>query len=222
MHCCPLGRPGSLASGWLSFLARAFLNCMCQTAPASLGPVVSMLCQMLTWSFPWGAINPWQASSSCSGLGNTACCLFSRADWHLAFLLLMLFGRRHLCRPLAHSIRQPRNACPPAIWEQALPKFPSPHVQLVTLVVGGGRLEIPPRDRLPGYDTAAFSGLDAYVALLKRCWAQNPCEQHPCQRCRGHLKPYAVFRCPLGSGVGRSCFCGCSASTPAAPDCPVP
>lgn len=38
----------------------------------------------------------------------------------------------------------------------------------------GGRLEIPPRGQVPGPDTASFSGLDEYIGLLKRCWAQAP------------------------------------------------
>lgn len=64
-------------------------------------------------------------------------------------------------------------------------------MQLVTLVVGGGRLEIPLRERLPGYDTAAFSGLDAYVALLQRCWAQNPCERRTRWQSCGAASPSA-------------------------------
>ncbi len=36
----------------------------------------------------------------------------------------------------------------------------------------GHRLAIPPRDQLPGPDTASFAGLDAYIALMQRCWAQ--------------------------------------------------
>ena len=47
---------------------------------------------------------------------------------------------------------------------QALLRAP---VQLVSLLMDGGRLEVPPRERLPGADTPSFAGLDAYVALLK-------------------------------------------------------
>lgn len=36
----------------------------------------------------------------------------------------------------------------------------------------GHRLPIPPRDQLPGPDTARFAGLDAYIALMQRCWLQ--------------------------------------------------
>ncbi len=50
--------------------------------------------------------------------------------------------------------------------------------QLVRFVADGGRLEIPPQDQLPGRDTATFQGLDAYVALIQHCWAQQP-EERP-------------------------------------------
>lgn len=42
--------------------------------------------------------------------------------------------------------------------------------QLVSLVVNGGRLAIPPRNELPGLDTPTFAGLDDYIALM-RCVA---------------------------------------------------
>ena len=37
---------------------------------------------------------------------------------------------------------------------------------------------MPPRAALPGPDTATFRGLDNYLALMRRCWAQEP-EQRP-------------------------------------------
>ncbi|KAL4436097.1 hypothetical protein ABPG77_005545 [Micractinium sp. CCAP 211/92] len=46
--------------------------------------------------------------------------------------------------------------------------------KIINLVLNGGRLEVPSRDSLPGDDTPAFTGLDRYVALIKRCWAHNP------------------------------------------------
>ena len=49
--------------------------------------------------------------------------------------------------------------------------------QLVNHVLAGGRLEVPPREALPGPDTAAFAGLDAYISLMQRCWAQDPVER---------------------------------------------
>lgn len=46
--------------------------------------------------------------------------------------------------------------------------------QIVSMVTEGRRLEIPPRAALPGPDTSAFDGLDSYVGLICRCWAQDP------------------------------------------------
>lgn len=46
--------------------------------------------------------------------------------------------------------------------------------QLVRFVSDGGRLPIPDRSQLPGPGTADFKGLDGYIALLQRCWAQEP------------------------------------------------
>ena len=43
----------------------------------------------------------------------------------------------------------------------------------------GNRPQLPPRDELPGPDTAAFAGLDAYIALMQRCWAQDPSKRPP-------------------------------------------
>jgi len=45
---------------------------------------------------------------------------------------------------------------------------------IVHIVGNGGRLQIPTRWDLPGPDTVHFAGLDDYVSLLQRCWAQNP------------------------------------------------
>lgn len=42
----------------------------------------------------------------------------------------------------------------------------------------GGRPPIPPRQDLPGKDTAAFEGLDDYIKLMQQCWAQEP-EERP-------------------------------------------
>lgn len=45
-------------------------------------------------------------------------------------------------------------------------------------MVAGERLELPPREALPGPDTATFGGLEAYCALIQDCWAPEP-EQRP-------------------------------------------
>ena len=53
--------------------------------------------------------------------------------------------------------------------------------QLVSHVMAGGRLDVPPPEALPGLDTAAFArsgGLDQYLGLMRRCWAQAP-EERP-------------------------------------------
>lgn len=41
-------------------------------------------------------------------------------------------------------------------------------------VLQGERPPIPPRRELPGPDTLAFSGLDAFITLMKDCWAEAP------------------------------------------------
>ena len=46
--------------------------------------------------------------------------------------------------------------------------------QLASRVMAGERLEVPPREALPGPDTAGWAGLDGYVALMQHCWAQAP------------------------------------------------
>lgn len=52
-------------------------------------------------------------------------------------------------------------------------------LQLVSHVLSGGRLEVPPPEALPGGSSPALqAGLPAYVALMKRCWAQAP-EERP-------------------------------------------
>lgn len=47
---------------------------------------------------------------------------------------------------------------------------------VVTAVVGGRRPEIPPPKELPG-NSADFPGLDAYIALINKCWAQDPADR---------------------------------------------
>lgn len=44
----------------------------------------------------------------------------------------------------------------------------------MVLITSGERPAIPNPEELPGADTATFGGLSAYIALLKRCWAQEP------------------------------------------------
>lgn len=49
--------------------------------------------------------------------------------------------------------------------------------QLAPFVAQGGRLPIPDRAALPGKDTLGFAGLDTYIAIMKRCWSQDPAER---------------------------------------------
>ena len=60
--------------------------------------------------------------------------------------------------------------------------------QVVTVVAEGGRLEIPGRQQLPGNDTDSFQGLDGYIGLIRRCWAQNPHERPTFQEVIGTLR----------------------------------
>lgn len=56
------------------------------------------------------------------------------------------------------------------LWELLtwqLPWGPANPWQLVSHVLAGGRPEVLPREALPGPDTAAFAGLDEYVALMQ-------------------------------------------------------
>ncbi|KAL4430024.1 hypothetical protein ABPG77_004394 [Micractinium sp. CCAP 211/92] len=52
-------------------------------------------------------------------------------------------------------------------WSTTLPW------ELYNVLMNGGHPEIPPREELPGADTTSFEGLDSYMQLMKRCWAQN-------------------------------------------------
>ena len=47
---------------------------------------------------------------------------------------------------------------------------------IVSVIMGGGRLEVPPEQALPGA-SSGFAGLPAYVALMQRCWAQSPLDR---------------------------------------------
>jgi hypothetical protein len=47
-------------------------------------------------------------------------------------------------------------------------------MQVVKFITSGRRLPMPSRDAMPGPESGAFEGLDGYIALMNRCWAQNP------------------------------------------------
>lgn len=48
---------------------------------------------------------------------------------------------------------------------------------IVKALSEGARLPIPARADLPGPGALEFAGLGRYVALLQRCWAQNPLDR---------------------------------------------
>lgn len=63
------------------------------------------------------------------------------------------------------------------LWELLTWQLPWPKDNpwsVVNTVGNGGRLAIPTRWELPGSDTAEFTGLEDYIRLMQRCWAQNP------------------------------------------------
>ncbi len=67
------------------------------------------------------------------------------------------------------------------LWELAtwaVPWGPRNPWQIASMVLGGARLEFPAPSALPGDAGAAFEGLQAYIALVQRCWAQSP-EERP-------------------------------------------
>lgn len=59
------------------------------------------------------------------------------------------------------------------------PVLPSLHLagQLVKFVSRGGRPPVPEAGALPGRDAAAFEGLGVYLALMERCWSQDPAQR---------------------------------------------
>lgn len=58
------------------------------------------------------------------------------------------------------------------VWD--IPWVRTNQFQIPGIVMGGWRLEVPGnKGELPGYGAKAFRGLDGYIALMKRCWAQK-------------------------------------------------
>lgn len=67
--------------------------------------------------------------------------------------------------------RKSRPSCLPS----SLACAPVLVVQIVSAVLGGRRLELPPADQLPGFPVGGPpDGLQSYVDLMERCWAQDP------------------------------------------------
>lgn len=47
-------------------------------------------------------------------------------------------------------------------------------MQIAKQVMDGKRLLVPCREKLPGVDMQTATGLEGYVELMQKCWAQNP------------------------------------------------
>ena len=70
--------------------------------------------------------------------------------------------------------------CSVVLWEiltWELPWGTTNPWQVVTVVSEGGRLELPPRSRIPGPDTQSWDGLPAFYGIIESCWAQNPADR---------------------------------------------
>lgn len=128
--------------------------------PRSVFSWAVVMWEMLTFDVPWGTGNPWTVSA---GWGErvrqeearlcASCCVVG--DWPLAGCVVSLQPRPALPLPLLRLL------------------------QLVSHVLAGGRLEVPPVEALPGGDAPALrAGLGIYVALMRRCWADAP-EERP-------------------------------------------
>ena len=95
----------------------------------------------------------------------------------------------------------------PTLLTHPIYSAPTPP-QIGAKVVAGERLELPPREALPGPDTAGFAGLDAYCALIQECWAAQP-EQRPgmaqvVRRLRGLLEQCGGRAAATAAGGGES------------------
>ena len=72
-------------------------------------------------------------------------------------------------------------------WAQY--RFP---VQIIGCLMGGKRPEIPARELLPGPDNDSFIHMDAYIDLLKRCWAEVRAQEGFGQVGKGAMHAWAV------------------------------
>jgi hypothetical protein len=71
-------------------------------------------------------------------------------------------------------------------WE--LPWGTSNPWAIVAGVGSGGRPAIPAPHELPGPDSSAWPGLERYMALMGRCWHQNPLERPSFQEVVAELR----------------------------------
>ena len=87
---------------------------------------------------------------------------------------------------------------PQVMWEVLTWQLPWAALnpwQIANLVISGGRLDLPPRDQLPGADTARWGGLDAYMVLMQRCWAQEAAAQPAFSEAAADLR-HMLADCP--------------------------
>ena len=86
--------------------------------------------------------------------------------------------------------------------------------QVVGQLINGRRPAVPPRPELPGLGGGGGAGLDAYLALMRRCWAQQPDERPPFEEVVPELRCVAVG--PVAA-VGQRRQGRCCAASPRAP-----
>ena len=87
--------------------------------------------------------------------------------------------------PLAARTPPPRRSRAAQLLTWVLPWSQAPWAgwnpwQIASHVQRGGRLQVPPAHQLPGPDApavAAAGRLDAYCALMRDCWAQEPADR---------------------------------------------
>lgn len=92
------------------------------------------------------------------------------------------------------------------LWEILTWQQPFHHLNIHRVglhVLEGGRPEVPPISELPGSDTPQFAlhGLDAYLRLMRRCWAADPAARPTFQQVAAELRSMleALARARAGS-----------------------
>lgn len=124
--------------------------------------------ELLTYQIPWEkeGRNSFQV---CCGDAHYAHCLQGPYRKH---------ARVHLAGgQLAHQWASRGDGLAAPHQHSANPPIPAPPLQLVHMVSSGERLQVPPRESAPGPDRLSESEYAAYVALMQRCWAQEPAER---------------------------------------------
>lgn len=57
---------------------------------------------------------------------------------------------------------------------------------------------MPPHDQLPGPDTSGFAGFDAYLELMRLCWAQDETERPTFEEVVPQLRELQAAAAPGG------------------------